>query len=265
MAEPTQPGGRGGRRPRSPTRLVTVEQVARVTPRLTRITFGGEALAGFGPPRPGAHMKLLFVPDGENWSPDDETAPRPPRRSYTPRRFDPESRRLDVEFVHHGDGLAAGWAAGATPGDRIYINGPGGGYDVPQDAADIVLVADDTALPAAGTILEALPKGCRAIVLCEVAAAAEERPLSPSVEAAPRWLHRDGARSVPGTLLEAAVRELETPDATACWWIACEAAAMRRIRLHLLRERGIDPSRVHTRGYWKLGETAYPDHDYGND
>jgi NADPH-dependent ferric siderophore reductase len=242
---------------------VTVEQVARVTPKLTRITFGGEALTGFGPPRPGAHMKLLFVPEGSDWSPEDEDAPRPPRRTYTPRRFDPATSRLDVEFVHHGHGLAASWAKGASEGDRIYITGPGGGYGAPEGATDIVLVADDTAMPAAGTILEALPAGCRATVLCEVADAGEERPLSEQVAVSPVWLHRDG-KVGGGSLLEDAVRDLDAP-ATAWWWIACEAAAMRRIRQHLLRDRGINAARVHTRGYWKLGETAYPDHDYGND
>jgi NADPH-dependent ferric siderophore reductase len=101
-------------------------------------------------------------------------------------------------------------------------------------------------------------------VLCEVADAAEEREISPQVAVSPTWLHRDDAGSVAGTLLEDAVRALDVPD-TACWWIACEAAAMRRIRQYLLDDRGIDAARVHTRGYWKLGETAYPDHDYGND
>jgi NADPH-dependent ferric siderophore reductase len=32
-----------------------------------------------------------------------------------------------------------------------------------------------------------------------------------------------------------------------------------------LKERKVDPAKVHTRGYWRLGETNYPDHDYGND
>jgi len=264
MAETQAPRARDERRPRSPTRLVTVEAVTRVTPRLTCVTFGGEALEGFGPPRPGAHMKLLFAPPGSGWSPDDESAPRPPRRTYTPRRFDPAACRLDVEFVHHGDGLAATWAQGAEPGEPLYITGPGGGYDVPAAATDIVLVADYTALPATGTILEALPAGCRATVLCEVADAAEERDISPLVAVSPTWLHRDGAGSVAGTLLEGAVRALDMPD-TAHWWIACEAAAMRRIRQYLLAERGVDAALVHTRGYWKLGETAYPDHDYGKD
>ena len=255
----------GGQRPNSPTRLVTVEHVARVTPGLTRVTFTGDALAGFGPPRPGAHMKLLFAPEGSNWSPEDATAPRPQRRTYTPRRFDPVRRRLEIEFVHHGDGLAAKWAAAAKPGDTLYINGPGGGYDVQLDATELFLIADDTAMPAAGTIIEAMPAGCRAVVLCEVADAAERRPLSPLIEVSPTWLCRDGNNSIPGSMLENAARNLAAPSPTAYWWIACEAAAMRRIRHHLIGERGIEPARIHTRGYWKLGETAYPDHDFGKD
>ncbi len=262
MAEISSPSG-AGRRPRSTTRRVRVENVEQITPRLTRVTFGGDQLAGFGPPRPGAHMKLLFVPDGSDWSPDDESAPRPPRRTYTPRKYDAASNTLQVEFVHHGDGLAAVWAQSARVGDTLYINGPGGGYDIPEDAREIVLVADDTALPAAGTILESLPPGCRATVLCEIAAASEERRLSPTVPSAPVWRHRGTATA--GTLLESAVRELSAVSPDACWWIACEAAAMRHIRQYLLKERGVSVDRVHTRGYWKLGETAYPDHDYGKD
>ena len=256
---------RGGGRPRSPTRLVTVERVERLTPLLTRVTFTGDALAGFGPPRPAAHIKLLFPADGSGWSPDDEAAPRPPRRTYTPRRFDARARSLEVDFVHHGDGLAAGWAARAKPGQVLYVNGPGGGYDVPADASDIILVADDTALPAAATIMEATPDTCRVTVLAEVAGRSEQRPLGTRDEVQPTWLLRDADASVPGSLLENAVRNLAAPSPTTCWWIACEAAAMRRIRKHLLLERGVDPGRVHTRGYWKLGETAYPDHDYGKD
>ena len=268
MAELSRSGR--AQRPKSPTRLVTVERVVRVSPRLTRITFVGDSLAEFGPPRPGAHMKLLFVADHALWSPDDEAAARPPRRTYTPRRFDPDGRELDIEFVHHGNGLAATWAAKATRGDQLYINGPGGGYNVAPDTTELVLIADDTALPAAGTIIEAMPKGCRAIVVAEVADKAEQRLLSQSVDVSPNWLFRKSSRdgpSVPGALLVDAVEtwSLPTVSATAQWWVACEATAMRRIRQYLISERGIDPAHVHSRGYWKLGETAYPDHDFGKD
>lgn len=262
MADNPTPARQGGRRRRGPPRPVTVEDVSHPTPRLTRITFGGDALEGFGPPRPGAHMKLLFVPPGSDWSPADEDAPRPPSRTYTPLRYDPDRRRLEVEFVHHGDGLAANWAQGAEVGERMYVAGPGGGYDVASDATELILVADDTAMPAAGTIIDTLPETCRAAAIFEVADAAEERVLSPTRKILPIWLHRE-ARDA--QTLDEAVRDLAAPSDTTYWWIACEAAAMRRIRRHLLEDRGVSPERVHTRGYWRRGETNYPDHDYGDD
>jgi NADPH-dependent ferric siderophore reductase len=154
------------------------------------------------------------------------------------------------------------WLQDAKAGDPLYLAGPGGGYEIPSEAKKLVLVADDTAMPAAGTILEALTDGCEATVLCEVSDRAEERPLSDRVQADVRWAHLDGAQA--GTALERAVRSVDAP-AEAHWWVAGEAGAMRRIRTYLLKERGVDPARVHLRGYWRLGEVNHPDHDYGND
>lgn len=249
-------------RPRSPIRKVYVEAVERVVPRLVRVTFTGEELAGFGPPRPAAHIKLQIAPAGSTWSPADATTERPPRRTYTPRSFDSQTNQLVVDFVLHGHGIAAGWAQQAKRGQSMYISGPGGGYDVPPSAPSIVLVADDTALPAVETILASLPAGCAATVLAETEVGDDVRSLGEPQGSEVRWLPRAAVGAAPGSLLETAAREIR-PEPSALWWVACEAAAMRRIRQHLLRERSIEPSRLHTRGYWKLGETNYPDHDYG--
>lgn len=255
------------RRKRPPPRPVTVTRVETVAPRLTRVTFGGERLADFGPPKPGAHIKLLFVPEGVRWNPEDpnDPTPRPPSRTYTPRRYDRDACELDVEFVHHGGGLASDWAVRAQPGDPMFIGGPGGGYDIPADAKKIVLVADETSMPAAGMILESLPPGCTAEVLCEVRDGDDERRLSEAVAATPRWLHRAAGNDRAGTLLQHAVRDIAGANTDSYWWVACESAAMRRIRDYLRDEAGIAADSVHTRGYWKLGEENYPDHDYGKD
>ena len=250
------------RRKRPPPKIATVAKIENVTPKVVRVTFTGDELADFGPPRPGAHIKLLFVPEGQTWDRYDPDQPRPPSRTYTPRRYDREARTLEVEFVLHGDGLAANWVQRAKQGDQMYVGGPGGGYDVPADAGKLIVVADDTAVPGAGTVVEAAPKSCEIVALCEVLDAKEERPLSPDRKVDPVWLHRDNATAC--SILEREAIALPAP-ADAHWWIACEANAMRRIRTHLLKERKIDPSHIHTRGYWRLGETNYPDHDYGND
>jgi NADPH-dependent ferric siderophore reductase len=205
------------------------------------------------------------VPDGTACSPDDADAPRPPSRTYTPLRYDASARTLDVEFVHHGDGLAAIWAQNASVGNELYLAGPGGGYEIAQDISEIVLVADDTALPAASTILGSLPESCRVTTIFEVANVEEERDLGSTVDVSTTWIHRNDRNGAPGDALLNAVRSLAEVTSSAQWWIACEANAMRRIRDHLLTERGVDAALAHTRGYWRLGETNYPDHDYGDD
>ncbi|MFI5428105.1 siderophore-interacting protein [Aeromicrobium sp. UC242_57] len=44
--------------------------------------------------------------------------PRPLSKVYTVRRWDPESRALDLDFVKHGTGVATTWAYRASVGAR---------------------------------------------------------------------------------------------------------------------------------------------------
>lgn len=253
------------RKKRPPPKSARVEKIERVTPGLMRITFGGPELLTFGPPKPAGHIKLYFPPDGMVWPSADPDAPRPPSRTYTPRRHDAARGLVEVEFVLHGEGLASNWAENARVGDLMTIGGPGGGYAPPADADSFVIVADDSAMPAAGMVLESLPPGASVRVICEVTDKLEEHPLSPTVACDTQWLHRNPTNAAPCTLLEKAVRELGQQPAGACWWIACESGAMRRIRDMIFAYPQIDRSRVHTRGYWKFGSSNHPDHDYGLD
>lgn len=246
---------------RPPPRPAMVTHVERLTPRVIRLRLAGEALAAYTAPKPSAHFKLFIEEKPGTWR-EDSDMPRPPSRTYTPRRFDPAGQTLDVEFVLHGEGLASDWASTVKPGDPALIGQARGGFDPDPGLRHIVMLADESALPAAGTILEALPAGCTADLHCEIEASSEARPLSPTATADPHWLLRDGAAY--SAKLEAAVGGIDAPD-DALWWVACEAGAMRRIRAHLLTERQLDKSRMITRGYWLAGERNHPDHDYGED
>ena len=139
MSEPAAAPAKPVRK-RPPPRLTRVRSVERVTPRVIRVTVEGEELEGFGPPKPGGHIKLFF-PSGP-YDHKDADAPRPPSRTYTPRRFDPVAKTLAIEFVLHGDGLAAGWVQQAKAGDTLFVGGPGGGYELPAEGP-VMLVADD--------------------------------------------------------------------------------------------------------------------------
>ena len=139
---------------RKPTlRAVKVRSLEDLGPRMRRVTFFGESLEGFGPPKPGSHIKLFFGDLPPDWQPA-AGQPRPLTRTYTPRHFDPARRELVVDFVRHGAGVAAAWVEQAREGSALIIAGPGGGQVFPDDLRLLVLLADESALPGVGTILD---------------------------------------------------------------------------------------------------------------
>jgi NADPH-dependent ferric siderophore reductase len=261
MSNPASPEP-GASRPRKPRYEVTVRRVQPLTPHMVCVTFAAAELARFEWNGPAAHIKLFFNDGTASSGPEP---PRPVTRTYTPRRLDAAAGELDVEFVIHGEGPASTWAQKAAPGQSLVIAGPGRSYSVDPTAQWYLLAGDDTAIPAIATILEALPGNMRASVLLEVVDAAEERALTSAPHIEVRWLHRGADPARAGSLLEAAVRRLELPAGEGRVYVACEADAMRRIRRHLLVERGVPKPHLVTRGYWRLGATDHPDRDYGED
>ena len=262
-------------RKRPPPRVVEVRRVTQLTPHMVRITFGGEQMAGFESKGPAQHIRV-FMPDSEtgelllpvmgpegNAFPENRT--RPASRAYTPRRWDSETGELDIDIALHHEGPGSAWAAGVKEGDIAVITGRPGGAYFPDAEADWYLIGgDEAALPAIGTLLEALPSSMRAYVLAEVHDGDEELELESAAALQLRWLHRQEGET-PGRALAAAMREAELPEGRGCVWVSCEAAIMREIRRHFIEERGLDRSMLRTQGYWKAGAVNHPDHDMGED
>jgi NADPH-dependent ferric siderophore reductase len=259
------------RRPRF--RPVEVVVVQRLTPRLVSVTLGGEGLADFRIDGPTQHIKMLFPgpgemtvalpeagPDGLMWPADQ---PRPVMRTYTPRRFDAAAGTLDVELVIHGEGPASAWAERAASGDRLALAGPGGRLSLELDDGPWVIGGDESAIPAIGTLLDALPAGAAAEVYIEVEDETDEIDLHAGAAAKIKWLHRAGT-AAPGGLLHDAVLAA-TINARAKVWVACEARTVRKIRRALLEAERVEARSLVTRGYWRAGEENHPDHDYGDD
>jgi NADPH-dependent ferric siderophore reductase len=256
-----------GGKPRKPRYSVTVKNVEHLSPHVIRVTFTGDELGTFGWNGPASHIKLMLPNPGQKelQMPVPEGT-RSIMRTFTPRRFDADTRELDVEFFVHGDGPASTWAAQAAAGQKLIVAGPGRCYAVDQDARWFLLAGDETAIPAIATILEALPPSTDAHVFIEVADPREERPLITLAKASIVWLKRaDSNPATIGSELEGAIRHIGFPEGPGRIYVACEAGAMRRIRKHLLTERNVERERLVTRGYWKLGATDHPDGDYGED
>lgn len=246
-------------------RRIQVIKVNRLTPHMVRVSFTGDDLAAFGWNGPAAHIKLIFPEDGQTEpTPPQPDGPRPNTiRTYTPRRFDPAVPELDVDFVLHADGPASNWASQAQVGQVLIVAGPGPNYQIDPAADWFLLAGDDTALPAISSILEVLPATAKVYLLLEVADAQEEQDLQSAAQLDVTWLHRGSTQ--PDAVLEQALRDFQLPAGNGRVYVGSESGAMRRIRQHLLRERGLEASQIVTRGYWKLGDTNYTDHDYGTD
>ncbi|WP_372825283.1 siderophore-interacting protein, partial [Polaromonas sp.] len=237
-------------RKRRPPRHVRVSRVQVLSPAMRRITLTGPELEGFAPAGPASYIKLIFPEPGQS----EPVRPLPdgPRavsmRTYTPLAVRPEALEVDVDFVLHGEGPASSWAAQASVGQVLFLMGPGPGYALEEAATQHVLIADDSALPAVETILAALPANARAQVLLEVISDAEQRPLHSAAPLEVVWLARGADHRAAGLPLEKALRSgtVIAPDARI--YLACEAAAMRRIRKLLTDELGIARSQIVGRG-----------------
>jgi len=242
-------------------RMLQVTGVRRITPRMVRITLGGDQLEGFISGAPDDHVKLFFPLPGQDQpvlpTPGEqglsfpEGSERPPMRNYTPRRFDAAARELDIDFVLHGDGPASTWAAQAAPGQMIGVGGPRGSSVVPNDFDWYLLLGDETALPAIGRWLEEMPAGTRVTALIEVHDANEEQTFDTRADLRLRWLHRDGAGAGHGDRLEQTVRGMELPAGDGYIWVGAESSQARSIRQHLVEERGHPREWLKAAGYWK--------------
>ena len=238
-------------------RRVRVRDVEFVTPRLARVTVGGPELEGLTVAEPAASVRLLLPDPGEGlaiptWAGNEflrADGTRPTIRTFTPRRFDPGTRELDLEIVVHGEGAAADWVRSAAPGDEAAVSGTGRGYTIDPTAASYVLAGDETALSAIGQLIEHLAPGVAIRALVEIADPAARIDLPDHPGLTVEW---PAERSRPGDALLAALAD--TPiDGKTRVWVAGEAGAMFRIRRHLFDERGLGRDTVTVRGYWKHG------------
>lgn len=231
--------------PRAPHDLYVVSTET-ITPHLTRVWFTGggfDAIAARG--HTDAYVKLVFL------QPGDEAAIR---RTYTIQQVDDENRRFAIDFVIHGDeGVAGPWAARATPGDLLPMMGPGGGYSPNPDADFHLLIGDETALPAIGAALRAMPEGARGVVYAETGDAADELALPLPDGFAVHWVRRVGDDH---SQLRDAVLAAPWPEGVVQVFAHGEAeVTMRQLRPYLRKERGVPAALASISGYWRHGRT----------
>ncbi|HEY1134374.1 MAG TPA: siderophore-interacting protein [Nocardioides sp.] len=175
-----------------------VRAVRRVSSSFVRVELGCDEFADLARETPWLDQRIKFVfppeggalpqvepVDGDWYSPwialpEDE---RGCMRTYTVRDViaDGADTLLVVDIVvhdpgEHGEESGPGndWARAATVGDRVLVVAPRRGHDfggiewLPGDATDLLLVGDETALPAVYGILRDLPADATGVAFVEV-------------------------------------------------------------------------------------------------
>ncbi len=286
---------------------VSLKRRQALSPSLTRMVFTGADVAQMKTEGPDQRIKVFFprpgeaapqVPRGEDWYAQyraQDTGSRAPMRTYTIRALRPAEGEVDVDFVLHGEtGPASRWATHAQVGDRLcllapdaQVDGSSDGFEwkPPQGVQRVLLVADETALPAVAGILEELaraPQSPQVQAIIEVAHQADVVGLAAPHGAQLHWQPRDAVTPEPaqGALLLEAVRacvvlpssspqaqvlgeididhdilweRAEAPESAFYAWIAGEASAVMAIRRHLINDCHIDRRAITFMGYWRQG------------
>lgn len=211
-----------------------------ITPRMRRVQLSGPELETLEH-LPGQDVMLIFPRDGA----------RPIHRRYTIRRFDRGARPLlELNFVMHGDGPAARWARAARPGSGIEVAGPRGKITLAEDADWHLFAGDETGLPAALAMMEALPTGVPASGFFVVDGPAEEQPLGEAggPGRALSWVHRGEAPEVDRDLA-AVIRAADLPAGRGHAYLAGELGLVAALQ-SCLQERGLPPEQVSGKPYW---------------
>lgn len=216
-----------------------------------------------------------------------------------------EVPEIDIDFVIHRDasgamGPGATWADNAQVGDLVSFLGPLRGDEehfsplwttwAGRDAQRLIIAVDETAVPAACSILTSLSPDQSADLLLEVPGEGDvlnntQALLEPELAELPNvrvhWLPRgcNGSSTVRGEELYRKLRELldiapiveyrvleEDSDDSAVWdisagdgdyyvFIAGESSVIKTLRRICVNDAGMDKANVSFMGYWKKGRS----------
>ncbi|WP_075292432.1 DUF2218 domain-containing protein [Pararhizobium arenae] len=174
-------------------------------------------------------------------------------RVYTIRAVDAARKEVWIDFLQHpAPGVStpgADFARDAQPGDVVGLIGPGAGH-LPS-ARSILLIGDESALPAIARIAAEVPAGTHMQALIEVQDAAEEQALASNGTLDVRWLHRSSyPQGGSAVLVEAAKKAIDAMAEGTFVWAACEKEDIRAIRSHL-KERRHDRKNMYVAWYWE--------------
>jgi NADPH-dependent ferric siderophore reductase len=185
-------------------------------------------------------------------------------RNYTVRAARPVAGgwELDIDFVVHRspvsgvvEGVAAAWALAARAGDVVGLLDQGVIFDEPDDGHPAILVVtDESGLPAAEGIARSLHPDSRATFVLEVPHDDDRRGLATTAELSVHWIVRDDDTALPGQAALARVERLLEIEGSAhpatYAYVVGEASFVLATRARL-RAAGVPKESVHFCAYWR--------------
>ncbi|WP_336627139.1 MULTISPECIES: siderophore-interacting protein [unclassified Microbacterium] len=198
------------------------------------------------------YLKYLRIPDGV----------RPVMRNYTVRAYravgESGGPEIDVDFVLHGSGPTAGpasrWADAAEPGESVVIIDEGLRFNPARGVENLLLVADETGVPAVAGICASLPSSATGIALIEAPSAEDVLPFDAPAGINVRWLVRDAGQK-PGSLALAELEKLQAPASDTHAFIVGEQSLPTAGRRRLVAQ-GLGKDRISFIGYWRVGAAS---------
>lgn len=246
----------GKRTGRGSPRLLTVKRAWHLTPNMIRVTFSGPELDGFPVGCEGGNCKLM-LPEAnetrEQFSLRLSSGPKPPRRTFTVRKYDQHAQEMSIDFVAHGDnGPASSWAIRAKPGDFLGFGGPSAPKVTHFEADWYLLAADPSAIPVAAATLEAMPRDATGVAVFEVTSDDDRQDIDVPDGIDVHWLVQPDPRE-PSDAQERFIRAINWPSGRVQTCIAGESGVIRALKEIVIREKKIPKEDAYLSGYWKIG------------
>jgi NADPH-dependent ferric siderophore reductase len=217
-----------------------VHSVRRLTPLLVRVELTGDALRTFTY-EPGQDLMLTA-----------DAGPPMVRRRWTIRSIDPTAGTVALDVVVHPGVAGASGLHEAAPGDAVEAIGPRGKVHLVPSARVHHFLGDQSFLPAAFAMAEAVAAPARAVVTMTVPTLEERLPLDAPTADAVRWVAEQGDDAATGLALLGA-SGLGDPEDGVVVYVGGEMTLASTIRSALVRDHGWPRDAVMPKPYWRRG------------
>ena len=219
---------------------LTVLTVQPLTPSMVRVELEGDALSHLVS-EPGQDLMLTA-----------DAGPPVVRRRWTVRRLDRGAGRVALDVVLHPESSVSRLHEAST-GDVVEAIGPRGKVHLVEGAHQHVFIGDQSFLPAAFVMAEAVQPPARAVVVLTVPTVEDRLPLdAASCPEGPVWVDAAADDAATGRALLAASGLSDPADGVVAY-VGGEMTLSATVRSALVRDHGWSRESVLPKPYWRRG------------